>query len=168
MDERHDCEQYFFDQSTIDRLADLAAGWESPCCICCPQLGRTLVERNVDVSILDIDERFAHLPGFRHFDLTRPDWLGLPFGLIICDPPFFCVSLSQLRAALRTLARNDFSQPMLVSYLTRRGSAFEQVFDSFGLKRTGFRPGYRTVVESPKNEIEFWGNIPEDRLKRLR
>ena len=69
------------------------------------------------------------------------------------------VSFSQLVAALRMLARNDFSQPLLVSYLTRRATAFERAFEPFSLKRTGFQPGYATVDESPKNEIEFWGNL---------
>lgn len=167
MEERHEREQYFFDEPTIDRLAGFVSHWDSPCCICCPQIGQRLVERNVDVTILDVDERFSYLPGFRHFDLTRPDWLGEEFGLILCDPPFFNVSFSQLVAVLRLLARNDFSQPLMVSYLVRRAASFEEAFKPFGLSRTGFQPRYATVVESPKNEIEFWSNLTELQLKPL-
>ncbi len=167
MEERHEREQYFFDEPTIDRLADFVSQWNSPCCICCPQIGQRLVERNVDVTILDVDERFSHLPGFRHFDLTRPGWPGEEFGLILCDPPFFGVSFSKLAAALRLLARNDFSQPLLVSYLVRRAASFEHALERFGLSRTGFQPGYATVVKSPKNEIEFWSNLTESQLKPL-
>lgn len=167
MEERHDREQYFFDEPTIDRLATFLADWESPCCLCCPHVGKRLVERDVDVTILDIDERFSSLPGFCHFDLTQPEWLGKPFGIILCDPPFFNVSFSQLVSALRMLARNDFSQPLLVSYLTRRATAFESAFAPFGLMRTGFQPGYQTVVESPKNEIELWGNLNDEDRHQL-
>ncbi len=65
-----------------------------------------------DATILDIDERFADVPGYRHFDITRPEWLGIEFGAILCDPPFFNVSFRQLGDALRTLACNAFTRAL--------------------------------------------------------
>ena len=159
MQERHENEQYFFSAETTSQLASFAAQFPNPCCICAPSIGKALTERGVPVRILDIDERFANLPGFRHFDLRRPDWLDEEFGIIICDPPFFNLSLSRLFAALRLLAHNNYKQPLLISYLTRRSTQLLSTFARFGLTRTGYRPHYQTVAALPHNEIEFFGNL---------
>ncbi len=159
MEERHDNEQYFFTPATTNRLADFVARFENPCCICAPSLGVELARRGVRARVLDIDERFAQTPGFRHYDLFRPEWLGEEFGIIVCDPPFFNVSLSQLFAALRLLSRNRYEQPLLISYLRRRAANIEGTFTRFGLTATGFCPSYQTVQALARNEIEFFGNL---------
>ena len=159
MHERHEHEQYFFDAPTLARLADVVAQFEHPCCLCAPMLGKALVERGVAVRILDLDERFASLPGFQRYDLHRPEWLGESFGVIVCDPPFFTVSLARLFAALRTLSRNDYRQPLLLSYLRRREAKLLQTFARFRLASTGFFPTYETVQPIEKNEIALYGNV---------
>jgi hypothetical protein len=108
MYERHENEQYFFDGPTLETLAEVVAGFANPCCLCAPLLGRELERRGGAVRTLDIDMRFTHLKGFVPYDIYRPHWLGEAFGLIVCDPPFFNVSLSQLFAALRLLSRYDY------------------------------------------------------------
>jgi len=167
MDERHQNEQYFFDDETLNRLCEFVAAFESPCCVCAPLLGKHLADAGVPVTILDIDERFRKTPGFRRFDIARPVWLGLEFDLIVCDPPFFNFSLSQLFAAIRILARNDFQQKLLVSYLDRRTSALQKSFADFGLRPTGLFPTYRTVGDTEKNRIQFFSNLPDDELAKL-
>lgn len=159
MDERHENEQYFFTPATLGGFADFLARYSSICVICAPMLGKTLAERGAKVTILDIDDRFAHLPGFRHYDLTRPEWLGNEFEIIVCDPPFFNVSLSQLFQALRLLARHSFEQKLLVSYLQRRERAVLSTFAPFQLEPTGFEPRYRSVSDIAKNRIESFGNL---------
>src|SRR5262249_34989417 len=129
--------------------------------------GQELVQRGVNVRILDIDERFAHLAGFRHFDIYRPEWLGEEFGLIVCDPPFYGASLSQLFAVIRMLSRNDYSQPLLLSYLVRRSANVTGTFARFNLEPTGYRPGYQTVQKAERNDIEFFGNLGADAHDRL-
>jgi len=86
--------------------------------------------------------------------------------VILCDPPFFNVSLSRLFTALRTLARNDFSQPLLVSYLVRRARNVIGTFAPFGLAPTGLHPEYVTVVNCDRNDIEFFSNLPEEKVPR--
>ncbi len=76
MYELHEYEQYFLDRPTLEHLARFVEQFPHPCCLCAPLLGRELVERGVEVRILDIDERFKSLPGFRRYDLYRPDRLG--------------------------------------------------------------------------------------------
>lgn len=160
MQERHDREQYFFDARTRDALAAALLPFDDPCCLCCPTLGQALVQRQHRVQILDIDERFADVPGFRHFDITKPDWLGLSFGLIVCDPPFFTVSLRTLVRAIRMLSQHNLAQPLAVTYLKRREAALLQAFGAFALQPTGFRCTYSTVDPSPRNAIELYANVP--------
>ena len=52
-----------------------------------------------------------------------------------------------------TLPRFRFDQPLLVSYLRRRGAAVMGAFAPFRLEPTGFRPGYVTVQAAERNEI---------------
>lgn len=163
-DELHAREQFFFDDATVARLADLAEGFERPCCLCTPLVGAELERRGRrDVATLDTDERFADLAGFRSYDLYRPRWIEPSFGVIVCDPPFFRVSLSQLFDAIRMLAHNDFTQPIALAFLSRRASAVTGTFERFGLAPTGIRCGYRTVQPTEKNEIEIFSNLGDER-----
>jgi|GEM_PF-1010075 len=167
MHERHEHEQYFFDQGTLDHLAAFASDWKSPCGLCAPMLGKRLAEEGVPVTILDIDSRFAGIPGYRRFDVYRPEWLGQEFDLIICDPPFFNVSLSQLFDAIRTLACNKFTQSILISFLSRRAPAIAGTFAPFEIRATGYFPSCQTVQKTEKNSIEFFGNLSIDQTRRL-
>ena len=167
MHERHENEQYFFDDATVDHLARFISRFSAPCCICAPTVGKRLAETNVDVTVLDIDKRFKEVTGFQVYDLYKPTWLEKKFDIIICDPPFFNVSLSQLFRALRMLAHHDFSQPMLISHLSRRSNAIEGTFAPFQLKATGYCPGYQTVKNCDRNAIEFFGNLPSESTAML-
>jgi hypothetical protein len=170
MYELHENEQYFFDPPALDRLVDFVVqgGFHSTCCLCCPLLGQELGQRGIATRILDMDSRFATVPGFRSYDLYRPAWTGETYDLIICDPPFFKVSLSQLFKAIRTLSRNDFSQPLLLCYLSRRGSNVQGTFGQFGLRASGIAPGYQTVQRTGRNDIEYFTNLPAEKLAPLR
>lgn len=164
MDELRQNEQCFFDEKTLQKLSDFLLRWKSVCCLCTPLLGKNLVERGANVRILDIDTRFDHIKGFKFYDIHRPEWLGEKFDLIICDPPFFNISLFGLFAAIRMLSQNDFSQNLLVSYLSRRSRALLRTFSEFNLQPTGFFPTYQTVKEEPRNKIEFYSNLPPDEI----
>ena len=158
MYELHENEQYFFDDESISFLSSKLVPYSNPCCICCPLLGKSISEAGRNVTILDIDMRFESTPGFKYFDLYKPDWLGVDFDLIICDPPFFNTSLSQLFAAIRMLSMNRFDQPLAISYLKRRENAILGTFFKFGIKPTNYLPTYQTVQHCDKNVIEFYSN----------
>lgn len=162
--ECHEREQYFWDAPTLQTLADLSARFENPCCLCAPMLGRALTERGVETRVLDSDERFAADAGFVQFDLYRPVWQDETYGVIVCDPPFWKVSLSQLFAAIRLLAHHDWAQPLAICYPARRAKNICGTFGRFGLEPTGYFPGYLTVQELERNRIEFFANFawPED------
>jgi hypothetical protein len=159
MDEHREREQYFFDQATLDYLAGIVSRYSNPCCLCAPTLGAELEKRGVPARTLDIDDRFSGLTGFRRYDIAHPGWLGEEFGLIVCDPPFFNVSLSQLFRAVRLLSRHDYSQPLMVSYLARRSGSLLRTFAPFNLRPTGYFPSYTTVEKVERNRIEFFANV---------
>jgi hypothetical protein len=159
MEERHEREQYFFDRPTLDALADLLGRFERPCCLCAPMLGGEMHRRGRVVRVLDVDRRFADLAGFVEWDLYRPRHLDEDFDLLLCDPPFFNVSLSQLFTAARLLCHFDLSRKVMISYPVRRQNAILGTFAPFNLKPTGYHPGYRTVQKCEKNDIEFYANF---------
>ena len=168
MYELHENEQYFFDGATLEYLTDFLSQYESPCCLSAPAVGKLLSERGAKVSVLDIDERFSQVPGFRRFDVFRPEWIGEKFDIILCDPPFFKVSLSQLFRAIRLLSQHDYLQPLLISYLVRREANICGTFSRFDLQPTGIFPTYQTVRSCAKNDIEFFGNLPAKGVLPLR
>lgn len=167
MYELHKYEQYFFDEATINRLANFVMQYHFPCCLCTPLLGQELERRGIRTCTLDIDTRFTTLRGYRQFDLTRPEWLGEHYGLIVCDPPFFNVSLHRLFNAIRVLSRYDYSQPLLIFYLARRAVSVIGTFSRFGVEPLDFRAGYLTVQGSERNDVALFGNLGSDAQSRL-
>lgn len=165
MYEIHANEQYFFDQSTVDAVADVLEDFERPCVLCAPMVGIELEERGINVTTLDIDDRFNELAGFRHWDIFRPEYVDETFDVIVCDPPFFNVSLSQLFTAIRILAHFDYEQRLVMGYLSRRQNAVLATFAPFNLAPTDWSPGYRTVRKCEKNDIQFFSNYRLHRKK---
>jgi len=159
IDEKHELEQYFFDQDTIDELVELVDCFENPCCVCTPMVAQAMLERGREVAIFDIDERFSSMPGFRRWDLEQPVYLNEEFDFVICDPPFFNLSLRQLFHAMRTLTHFRYDTPLAITYLMRRSAAFVRAMGHFEMVDTGYRPGYATVEASEKNEIGFFSNF---------
>jgi hypothetical protein len=135
--------------------------------MCAPLLGKTLADQGEKVYILDIDTRFSKYGHFIEFDLYRPKWLGVDFDIILCDPPFFNVSLSQLFDAIRLVSQNNFNQRLLLGYLTRRAANIEGTFAEFQIKRTGIRLSYQTVQPTERNDIQLFTNVPESEIAKL-
>lgn len=169
MEENHQREQYFFDEGTVHALADMLMPFDRPCTLCAPLVGRELARRKRPVHVLDIDERFASVPGFQRWDLFRPTHLPEPFDVILCDPPFFNVSLSQLFTALRLLCHFDLSRRIVIGYLVRREDALLAAFVPFGLRPTACYPAYRTVKACGRNDIQLYANfdLPPSAKERL-
>lgn len=166
MHEKPEIEQYFFDTPTLDHLARFAARFDHPCCLCTPSLGQELETRGVLTTTLDIDARFSSLRGFHLYDISKPELLHNKFGIIICDPPFLGVPLTQLLEAIKVLSHGDYKQPLIVNYLASRTPLITSVFAPFNLQPTGYRPGYATIQNVGRNQMEFFGNLgPERPLK---
>lgn len=159
--ERHEFEQYFFAGPTLDELCRLLERHERPVVVCAPRLGEAMERRGRVVPTLDVDERFARLRGFVPWNIRRPIPLGFVPDLIVCDPPFFGVSLTELSRALRVLAGFDDSVRVAVSYLSRRGAALTGALRRFDLRATGYRPVYMSVENAGRTSIELFANFDD-------
>lgn len=158
MEELHQNEQYFFAEASLHELSRRLEGFDSVCCLCAPTLAQHLAAQGRSVVNLDIDRRFEQTPGFRYWDITKPQWLEQKFDVIFCDPPFFNVSFRQLVHALRMLAQNDHRQRMMVTYLDRRAEKLLQSFADFNLQATDYLLEYQTVENCDKNRIRLFSN----------
>ena len=166
MRERPEIEQYFFDTPTLDHLARFAARFPNPCCLCTPSLGEELERRGIRAVTLDIDTRFEHLRGFRHYDVLQPERLDEGFGLIVCDPPFLSISMPRLCEVMRLLSHDDYEQPLLINYLSGRAREITAAFAPFRLEPTGYAPQYARIQNAGRNSMQFYGNLgPEYVLK---
>lgn len=153
--EQHRKEQYFFDEATQDWLLVLLRHYTFPCLVGVPTVARLMV----DVPLLDIDERFAELPGFKKWNLYRPEPAG-DFCVIVCDPPFKTVTLSQLFNALRVLANGGFAQPIMITGLASREADILATFHPFKLRPTGIQARYVSVQDQDgRNKIMFYANF---------
>ena len=159
MEEYHKNEQYFFNQATLENLESLTNEFENICCLCAPSFGKHLIEKDRQCATLDIDKRFETLEGFQYFDLSKAKWTDQQYDLIVCDPPFFNVSLRQLLQAIRVLSNYNPQQKLLICYLERRSRTFLEVFKEFGLEQTELYAGYQSVQPIEKNKIVFFGNL---------
>jgi len=145
MEERHEREQYFFSDQTVKDFADLLENYRKPCLLCAPTLGVEMHKRRKLCKTLDIDQRFGFLPTFQYWNIWRPVPLEETFDLILVDPPFSIVSLDQLFRAIRILAKNDYSMPIVLSHHESRVLDIEGVFAPFSLIRTSYSPRYKTT-----------------------
>ena len=66
------------------------------------------------------------------------------------------------------ISHHNLSQPLLVSYLRRRSANLLGAFSPFNLSPTGYCPTYQTVQALERNEIEFFGNLNETLMTKLK
>ncbi len=159
MEERHEHEQYFFAEPSVNHLAQFLGRYDSVCALCTPMVGRRLAEAGKNVVTLDLDERFSDVRGFKRWDIHRPERLQQKFDVIVCDPPFFNISLARLFHAIRVLAHDRFEQKLLIAHPRRRCDALLGTFAPFGLESTGFSPTYVSIEKTEHNEVELFGNL---------
>ena len=160
IEEKHENEQYFFTDKTVEYLTRAAMSFDKICCICCPSIGKRLEAMGTDVTILDIDERFNNLEGFEFWDIKNPTYISDEYDLIIMDPPFFNVSMREIRKAIQMLTHYDTKKTkLMISYLSRREKAFKNGMKPFNMEAMEYVPEYNTVdVTEAKNRIEFYVN----------
>lgn len=150
----------YFDDTTREALADLLMPFGRACCLCAPTVAQALYKRGRVARVLDIDERFANLPGFRRWDLSRPQKLAEPFDIIAAAPPVSAEGGEGVDAAGVTRALGVLARPgdrVLVAMPPRM--ADQEAMASLGLKRTGVAAGYARSDESRAEPAEFYANF---------
>jgi hypothetical protein len=167
-EERHEVEQYFWSERTVCTLASALAGMQNICCLTTPALAQALHEEGgKDVTLLDIDERFASLPGFCHFDLLKPVCAASRFDVIVFDPPFFSIPAQQLKRAVLAITSGRTDVPVLMAFLVRAEAELLSVFSDFRLFKTKFALEYANVKESKWSNYALYSNIDLPGVKRL-
>eukprot|EP01104_Vermistella_antarctica_P017363 TRINITY_DN6143_c0_g1_i1.p2 TRINITY_DN6143_c0_g1~~TRINITY_DN6143_c0_g1_i1.p2 ORF type:complete len:153 (-),score=36.04 TRINITY_DN6143_c0_g1_i1:73-531(-) len=89
------------------------------------------------------------------------------FGVIICDPPFFQVSVRELFNAVSVLAKQDFSTKILIAFVARNETELLRVFAPFAIRRTTFRLSYTTVKSSRWSNYALYSNWDAPGMKRI-
>jgi len=89
------------------------AQFERPLLLCVPSLAVLAEESGQPYVLLEKDERFSFLMGFRPYDLLSPTPAptDVPCDAVIADPPFANIELGQLRRALECLYSSLPSRP---------------------------------------------------------
>lgn len=169
--EDHSFEQFFFDEPTRRSLLDvLYSRHQRPLLLCAPSLAVDAEKAGAAYLLLDRDERFAFLPGFRPFDLDRPSAVDdFAYDAVLCDPPFANFDLARLRHVLDVLAGADEARraaPLYLAFNARREEAIRAAFGEDELVRWGDGPlGYTSVKASTQQHIHLYGPR-EQRVKR--
>jgi len=160
--EEHAFEQYFFDEATRAALLDLLLARHSrPLLLCAPSLAVEAEARGAPYLLLDRDERFGFLRGFRPFDLERPEpetAADFAFDCVLCDPPFSNFELARLREVLNTLGAA--AAPLYLCYNARREGALVDAFAGSGrelVRMAGGPLGYTSVKASTQQHIFLYG-----------
>lgn len=170
--ERHDLEQYFWTTTTVHNLRRALACDPALCCLATPSLAHAfhVEEPQQEVRLLDIDTRFSYLPGFRFWDIRRPEPLGdgESFRVVVFDPPFFYIPMPELHRAVLEVCKGDTKTKLLIGFLVREQATLLEVFKEFGLVRTKFVLEYATVKPNKWRNYALYSNVDLPGIKRLR
>ncbi len=168
--ERHDLEQYFWTRRTVSRLLHALQFTDDCCCLVTPSLAQAMHEAGRDEMLLDIDTRFSYLPKFRYWDLRHPEPVdagdGRPFQVVVFDPPFFYIPMSQLYDAVLEVCNGDTTTKIMVGFLQREEPLLLSTFVDFGLRRTGFQLEYATVKPNKWTNYALYSNVDLPGIKR--
>ena len=159
MNELHENEQYFFSENSLNELTLMLSDFDNICCLCTPLLGKKLNELGKIISILDIDKRFSDMECFTYYDINRPKYLENNFDVIVCDPPFFNVSLDRLFKTIQMLSHYNYNQKLLIMYLERRQLNIMNTFCGFNILPYNYIPEYQTVKVCEKNRVIAFSNF---------
>ena len=70
--ERRDLEQYVWTRATVEKLVLALQYYSDLCCMATPSLAQGMWEVGREERLLDIDNRFDYLPGFKYWDIRFP------------------------------------------------------------------------------------------------
>lgn len=172
--ERHDLEQYFWTTTTVHNLRRaLSFDPDDLCCLATPSLAHAfhLGDPTQEVRLLDIDTRFSYLPGFRFWDIRKPEPLlesQTTFRVVVFDPPFFYIPMDELYRAVLEVCKGDTTTKLLIGFLVREQASLLAVFREFGLMRTKFVLEYATVKSNKWRNYALYSNVDLPGIKRIR
>jgi len=150
--------QFFFSAQTARALVQRFDRYRNPCCMCTPRLAHEWASRGRTVRLLDCDVRFATLPGFRRFDLLRPERIDEDFDLVIVDPIF--VPAEQLRRAVELVMPpvvRGSTADLFITFPVERESELLAAFTGYGLMKTDVNLKHNNVKASADGAFGLYG-----------
>jgi hypothetical protein len=158
--------QFFYTAETARRLVASLDHFSKPCCLCTPRLAWEWHERGRTVRLLDYDVRFSSLPGFRRFDLLRPEPLDEDFDVIVVDPVYY--PAATLARAVRALVRPTSTTALYISFPVQRESELLSAFGGFGLRALRTRLAWCNLKAEHRTKFRLYGRTPLPRGSRRR
>lgn len=155
-------EQFFFDDETCRWLYNRLGEASSILCLSCPRLAWEFHVRGDrrEVILLDLDERFAGIPGFVRTDLTTEAIPDGHWDAVVWDPPALRFPPDVLVNRLHELAaRSDL---LLLAYPQDLFAQVSGRMNQLGLQELSRRPGYRVGNRFNRNRMRFYGRWREE------
>ncbi len=149
--------QFFYTAKTATRLVDAMDHYQQVCCLCTPRLAREWQQRGRTVDLLDCDNRFAELPGYRQFDLLSPEVIDKQYDCVIFDPVF--LPAATLRAAVDAVIgdKQTAQTDLFITFPGQRGAELTRAFHDYGLRRLAFKLEYCNVKPAFQDEFKLFG-----------
>jgi len=158
---RLDLGQFFYSAATAADLARRLEGYAAPCCLCTPRLARAFADRGRVVRLLDMDDRFAALAGYRRFDLERPAAPRESYDMVFFDPVFIAARI--LRRALDVVAGAPDAADAPTLYMAFPRSREAELLAGFAAWRLApldYELRYNNILPEYFAAIGLYGNRP--------
>ncbi len=126
--------QFFYTAECARKIVSLFYCYNKVCCLCTPRLAFEWQRKGKNVCLLDIDERFSNIAGYRPYDILRPEKLSATFDLIIAEPPFN-ISAESFRAAIEAVASASPRATLALFYLKQNEHSLLDSFNQWQLRR---------------------------------
>ena len=157
-----DLAQFFYTAETARLLVNALNDYSSPCCFCTPRLAWEWKQRGREVRLLDYDVRFSVLPGFRHFDVLKPEPINELFDVVIFDPIF--VPAGVLVRAVRAVMAGSPMADLYMTFPIDREEELLRAFATLSLKPVDFpltccniKPEYQSLFRlyGSRSDLQF-------------
>jgi len=153
-----DLGQFFYTAATARRLADALDHYRNPCCLCTLRLASEWHRRGRAVRLLDCDPRFSYIPGFRHFDLLKPEPLNERVDMVVFDP--ILMPASTLLQAVRIVTSGNEGVDLFATFPVYREGELLSAFGDFNLRPLDFPMGYCNVAAEFHGLFKLYGCRP--------
>ncbi|QKF94236.1 N6-adenine methyltransferase [Fadolivirus algeromassiliense] len=170
IEEQHAFEQFFWTKDTVKKLAD-AFNYrfvEETMCLMTPSMAHWWHENGREETLLDIDKRFSYIPKFKYYDVFSPEDIDDKFRMLIIDPPFFAVPIEQIRIAVDSITKNDYSTHILIAFLKRGEKRLREAFAPYNLVPTKFPLQYASIKPNKWSNFVLYSNIDLPGIKRIK
>ena len=157
--------QFFYTGETAARLADALDVYQRPCCLCTPRLALEWFKRGRIVRLLDYDERFQTIAGYRSFDLLKPEPVHEDFDVLIFDPIF--VGAPILARAVRVVLASSAKADLFMTFPVDRERELLAAFSAYHLQRIDFPVSCCNIKPDYCNLFSLYGTRPLTGVPRI-